>query len=396
MDKETKGIGMRRRLTEISDKSKRTQVWNSLKLMALTFVAFMPAKRFSRLITIALLSLMLFSMQPLHAETSLDPNPLPKILQDWEKRGREISAVEYVLSGTRTWPRDGASFSAMVTGAFSATITLDFNRNRCRLESTIPDYAVDARQLYKIRTVHVGAGGKTAVRILENTDPDLKQKKIEDFLILKGNPEMIPPSRMGDGCFVPIFYASGVVPTSQHRVKTSNINPGLTPEAFVFEGYETNQGRPLAKLRLDYVQRFRQTNWFLVDLERDSAIVKTITQTGVATNGPLTIREIEYRLMNGFWMPSQWSAMWYGMGGELHEVEAISVTSVRQLAQVADDLFELSPSPGMKVLEIDHQLDPATQRLVVERNNYRLSAAGEVEQSSTTRTSVDVGRSVRD
>lgn len=335
---------------------------------------------------------MAFSVQSLNAEAPSNSSPLPKILRDWEKRGREISAVTYVLSGTKTWSRDGTLSSTQVTGELSAVVALDFKNNRCRLESVIPDYAIDARRLYEIRTISVGAEGKTTVHILQNTDPHLKQTEIEDFLILKGNAEMIPASRMGDSCFYPIFHASGVIPTAQHRVKTSNINPGLTSEAFVFEGYETNQGRSLAKLRVDYNQRYQQTNWYLVDLERDSAVVKTIVQTGVATNGPLTIREVDYSFTNGFWLPHQWSAMHYGMGGILQLAEKVLASEIRVQATFPDNIFALAPTPGMKVLEIDHQLDLATQRLVVQKSNYRLNSAGAIEQQSTKRESLDIGR----
>jgi hypothetical protein len=344
------------------------------------------------LLRVATLGLLVLSYAEFVPAQVLPENPVPKILQDWEKRGRAASAVEYVISGTKAWPRDGASSSAMVTGALSATLTLDFNRNRCRLESIIPQYFSGRRQLYEFRAIHVGGDGKTMVRIFENTNSLWRPTEAVDFMIIKGSPDMILSERLADACFWPIFYASGVVPTAQHPIKTSNINPGLTPEAFVFEGYETNQGRSLAKLRVDYVQRYRQTNWFFVDLERDSAIVKTITQTGMATNGPLTIREIDYDLMNGFWVPSQWRAMWYGMGGDLHEIETIIVNSSRRPAHVSDNLFELAPTLGMKVLEIDNQLDPVTQQLVVQERRYQLGATGAAEHNTTTMTSLDIGR----
>jgi hypothetical protein len=146
---------------------------------------------------------------------------------------------------------------------------------------------------------------------------------------------------------------------------------------------------------VDYVGRYHQTNRYWVDLERDSAITKEISHLGVSTNGPFTTWEISYGLEDNVWLPKRWTKTDYLMNQRLQAIDRISVSEHKVLSQVSDELFELQPSPGMKVYEKDHQIDPVTQRLVVQRRKYRLNAAGAEEQESLTTETFDIGRPVR-
>lgn len=347
-------------------------------------------------------------------ETNVEANPLPKILRDWDKRRKEISLVTYRFSGAQTWLR--GSFSRVVpqstanlidenppwgkdsseqsppttnlpvenpphdvTGNVSSTVTLDFRNNRCRVEREVDFYNDLDRRLENFRVFETGEGGVNSMHIFAGVPSNPSKPK--DFIITRGSLELIPSSSFEHDYYRPLFFASGVVPTKDQRVKTVNIGPENDASAFTFEGYRTERGRRCAVLRVDYSKYYDQTTRYWIDLEYDSAIVKFTTELRGSYG---TICNIQYESTAGFWLPQRWT-MTNFFDGRTNNTVAIAVTETALPKKIASDRFVLKPLPGMHVEEVALSRDPLSRELVVQRSYYRLNTDGSKGEQSSER-----------
>lgn len=370
--------------------------------------------------------IVLFALVPLVgvAEESLAENPLPKILRDWAKRRQDVGLVQYRFSGTRTWPRgaftekifpphlrpgyvqEAPPFSKPsaedylpvtkappednplqdVTGVIKSTVTLDFNNNRCRVESENDLFNNLSRLLEHYRANYVGNEGVNSAHILQGV-PNPPLAPLEDFLVQQGDHSLIPASCFQEVYYYPLFFASGVVPTGDQRVKVTDIAPEVDSQAFKFEGYSTVDGRRCAHFRVDYEKRYSQTTDYWIDLGQDSAIVKYTSQLG-SGKGNLVILQIDYAASGSMWLPKRWTTTSTAYSGKASIVESIIVSDVARLTNVSSETFVLKPSPGMYVKEYDYKREAKTKAFAVpawtvRKSHYWVKADGGKRNETT-------------
>ncbi len=331
----------------------------------------------------------LFAFPAMAAEPAAtsDENPLPRILRDWAKRRQDLGLVTFRYSGTRTWPQGAYNDLAAwmeksaatnstadnpekdVTGIVKIKATLDFGNNRCRIESEEDDYFPLRRADYRMRLLTVGNDGIRTTQILENTEPAAPQV---DFVIAKGDAQsaFILARRYN----LPMMLACGVVPTKRQQIKESKFALEMNSKAFTFERYTEEQGRKLARLRVDDY-RYSATSHYWVDLKRDSAIVKLTWQPGESDEIGAGL-EIEYGLTDGIWLPTHWTTTYNGVSGRTRVIESMRVTGIERLANVSNETFVLKPSPRMQVVEYEYGVDSQSNELVIQETGFVQNADG--------------------
>ena len=154
-------------------------------------------------------------------------NPLPQILRDWEKRRQDVAMVGYKFSGVRTWHRGGMRPLSEPGEDVPCDydVTLDFQNNRCRLSrDDATSFPIDGNPalLDRYKVLEVGDAGVCYCHIIENTRgaADKRPRPLAaNFMIMRGDVELIPVSSFQDMNYWPLFFGSGVIPTGDQRLK---------------------------------------------------------------------------------------------------------------------------------------------------------------------------------
>ncbi len=325
------------------------------------------------------------------AEDFFREDPLPKILQGWQKRRERAAVVRYELAGTRTWPKglfnpnpgdpeakdDKDNPDHDVTGTLNRTVLLDLARNRFRIEFDDQGYNNLSRSLYRIHCIEMGDGSALRVRILENTDSPIRGNSARhhvDFWTARGDPQLMPPGIFHTD-YHPLFYAAGIVPTGEVWVRPTALVPTNDPKAFTFAGAVNVGGRLCARVRATWETKLHSMHMekeFWVDVERDSAIVKAISY-GHGTQGTT---EIEYQQTPGGWLPSAWTREARRQRKPTQPTDKIKVKFVSVFPPVTDQDFTFEPTSGMYVQDQQYFLNPKDGQLTSSSKYYRLEADG--------------------
>lgn len=332
------------------------------------------------------------------AQSQSGTNLPVRIEADWNKRRSELGAISYRLVGTRTWLRvNSSSTNATIagpSGKLESNLILDFGNNRCRIENLQSHYSDENKVVFGVRVVTVGYAGGASLQIIENSNPSLVASNKADmisFYTMQGDRAMLPRSLFDELYLYPPLFGSGRVSTPHAQPKTVDIDLKLDPATFVNCGRFTNQGRPYVILRSDYEVRYAQTNFFVVDLERDSAVVSFVIQTG-GSNGLMSSCDIDYSLKSGHWLPDHWTVR-YSDRGLVSRIEEVTAVETTVLSNPSAESFSLHPEAGMNVREMNYSLDPQTMKLVVSDKQYRAAVNGTREEVKTSKVAFDIGRS---
>ena len=197
--------------------------------------------------------------------SDIQDNPLPKILRDWQQRRERASVVRYEFAGTRLWPKGSFDFGPVdpkasispenpefdVTGTFDRMVLLDLARNRFRVKFDNQEYENLSRKVYRIRCVEMGDGVALRVRILENSGSPVRKNSAKshvEFWIARGDPQLMPPG-IFESDYEPLFYAAGIVPTKDVRVRPIAFIPTNDPGDFTFVVERIEGGRRYAVIR---------------------------------------------------------------------------------------------------------------------------------------------------
>ena len=162
-----------------------------------------------------------------------------------------------------------------------------------------------------------------------------------------------------------MFFAAGIVPAQNVRIRPLALVPTNDPGAFAFAGRTNENDRQYAIL-----QNGNKEYW--VDLERDSAIVKMVLKEQMA---PRIVCEIQYQETSGGWLPRSWSRTEF-LQGKMENSERIEVERIDILPPISDQDFVLEATPGMYVKNERYLLDTETGRLKSDVANYRLETDG--------------------
>ena len=310
-------------------------------------------------------------------------NPVASILRDWQQRRERAPVIRYQLTGKRLWPR--GSFAPDPTepedpapaenpvqdvfGSCTRTTLFDFPRNRFRIEFDNAEYDHQHRQTYRVRCLEVGDGTALRVNIFENSTPrpgDTRAKTHVDFWIARGEPQIMPPGILGHG-YEPMFFAAGIVPAQEVRIRPLALVPTNDPGAFTFAGRTNESDRTYAILRDGNKE-------YWVDTERDSAIVKMVLKEQMARRVVYEI-EIDYQETPGGWLPRSWTRTEFRLGKMVNS-ERIEVERIDVLPPVSDQDFILEATAGMYVKDERYRLDVETGRLKSDAAHYRLETDG--------------------
>ena len=319
------------------------------------------------------------------ADTLTRTNPLPQIFRDWAKRRQENNQINYEYAVVRLWPKgafnnfrpaqgalasSGDNPSTNTTGMVRISAALDFDNNRCRIDTDEEDYQPNRNVLYRFRMLVVGSDHVCYKQILLRTEP-VKTKV--DFVITSG--EMQPDLILSRPYNLPIILASGVVPVKKQRVKEVHFALALDSEAFFFEGFV--DGIPsTAVLRVDdFENGYSATNRYWVDLSRASAIVRYESQIG-SSNGNTSATEIAYKPVEDTWLPSGWQRT-ASVRGVTKVVESARVTAIGLQKAFSNELFILSPTTGMFVKEYHYGgRDTVSKEIQVTDTQYLITQSG--------------------
>ncbi|HEX5222869.1 MAG TPA: hypothetical protein VFZ59_25155 [Verrucomicrobiae bacterium] len=258
-------------------------------------------------------------------------------------------------------------------------ITLDFQNNRCRLlRDDAAAFPVEGNPalVHRYKVLEAGNAGVGCAHILADPSRSAAQPLV-DFMIQRGDSELMPPSSLSDNNYQPLFFGSGVVPTGDQRVKTVLLAPTNDAGAFIVEGYGTEQGRRCVILRVEYRKRYSQTRRYWVDVERDSAVIKYTLELGDL----LTTCNITNGLISGRWLPQSWTATSV-RGRKLYETEAMVVSRTTLFTNIASEVFVLKPTEGMFVQEYEYYREPVTRDRSYRMYRYRLASGGKRAEPS--------------
>jgi hypothetical protein len=305
--------------------------------------------------------------------------PLLSISRDWQMRRSRSSPIRYHLNCKRTWFRGASSPYALLdaearsaekseqeVGASCARIVLlDLQRNRFRIEFDNAEYATESEKLYRIRCIEAGDGTTLRVRVLEDSLPGGTAPGTRvDFWTVTGDRGILPPGIFERG-YEPMFFAAGVVPARDIRIRPTALFPTNDIAAFSFGGANIEKGR-----RCEIIREGRKEYW--IDRARDSAIVKMILYREIQ---PLVTIDITYQHTQAGWLPEKWMRSEY-QNGKISMTEEVEVTQIDVDPSIEPPDFILKATAGMRVKEQRFFLDVATDKLRSEEVSYLLDIDG--------------------
>lgn len=343
------------------------------------------------------LCLLLFWVIPttlVGAAGALRQDPLPSILENWDRRRNHLNCLEWHFAGTRIGSRErdkgAATPSKTVEGKLDITARFNFQENRFYRKAAVDSYFGSTDGVDQNSTITVAFGGAIRSRILPGS-VDLKTSGV-DFVVHKGEPREMPTGDVDLYYWRPIFWASGIVPTKNQPVTAVLFPSSNTASAFVFKGFEAIDGRELALFSVDSFHfsssLTKVTNYvrYWIDMERDSAIVRAVAESGVPgvqTTGYQI--DVDYRPQLKTWLPSRWVVR-ETLNGKTTVTEMLKVVQVDAIADDSPSHYALEPEPEMRVYETDTRRDPISSEIIVGRRAYIALATG---QSNLLRATVD-------
>lgn len=90
-------------------------------------------------------------------------------------------------------------------------------------------------------------------------------------------------------------------------------------------------------------------NEIVVDLAKQSAVTRMVI---AMPDGQKKVSEINYAKSDGFWLPASWIHTEYRQDKEAQQ-DRVKVIKFDAKPHLSDELFRFSPSPGMKVNDLD-------------------------------------------
>jgi hypothetical protein len=165
--------------------------------------------------------------------------------------------------------------------------------------------------------------------------------------------------------YEPMFFAAGIVPTRDIRIRPTALGPTNDLGVFSFGGANIESGR-----RYEVIRESNKEYW--IDRTRDSAIVKMVLQRETQ---PLLTIDIDYQQSSAGWLPRKWIRNEY-RNGRISMTEEAEVTRIDVDPSVGPSDFTLEPTPGMRVMEQRFFLDSPTGRIRSEETRYVLGSDG--------------------
>lgn len=214
--------------------------------------------------------------------------PLLSISRDWQLRRSRSSPIRYHLDCKRTWFRDASMPYTVsdadarstqkpeheISASATRTVLLDLHRNRFRVEFDNAEYDDQFRKLYRIRCIEAGDGTTLRVQVLEDSLPRGTQPGTRvDFWTATGDRKIMPPAIFERG-YEPMFFAAGVVPARDIRIRPTALCATNDIAAFSFAGANIENGS-----RYEIIREGNKE--YCIDRARDSAIVKMIVRREV-------------------------------------------------------------------------------------------------------------------
>jgi hypothetical protein len=330
--------------------------------------------------------------------TSASADPLGKVLADWEHRRQRLPCLEWRLTGETVWTKgsrnnsDGsaATPSAFVEGKMDIVARFNFLENRFRSRADVDSYFGRGNSVTHNNLIRVGNAGRILTQLLPGSDDS--QTFGVDFVIQKGEPQEMPTGDVDLLYWRPIFWASGIVITKSQLLNATLFPRSNITSAFAFKGFDTVNGKSLAMLSVDLFTMpsslTNATNYvrYWVDLERDSAIVRAVAESGVPgvqmAGHEITV---EYAQHTQTWLPIRWVVK-ETRNSKTTSTESIQVSSTGLIADDDPALYSLEPAPNTRVYETDASRDPKTQEIIVSRRHYVAQTSG---QSNLLKASLD-------
>jgi hypothetical protein len=305
--------------------------------------------------------------------------PLLSISRDWQLRRSASSPIRYHLICKRMWwpgtsapgsassgdPGPAGSPKTEISALCTRTVLLDLLRNRFRIEFDNVEYDAASQKPSRIRCIEAGDGTTLRVRVLE--DSLLHGSQHEggvDFWTATGDRRSLPPAILERG-YDPIFFAAGVVPARDTRIRPTALAPTNDIAAFSFGGSNIENGK-----RYEIVREGNKEYW--IDRARDSAIVKLILQQGIQ---PTVTIDIDYQNTRAGWLPRKWTRNEF-QNGRVRMTEEVDVTRIELEPPITAADFVLEPTAGMRVKEQRFSLDSVTGRVRTESTSYLLGRDG--------------------
>ena len=308
-----------------------------------------------------------------------------QILNDWENR-RSFTVIKYQLSGELNWFSDSlqqaatnsdASISqftipkaAKKVGKVKLTTVLDFENRRWRVEAETVDLDPMGEPNLQFNTISVFNGEKFRYM---TADKALLQ-------IRSGETNAMHIGTFDRNYWPPIFFSYGIVVSKGQTISGANFAPRNDASSFKFEGYDTKTGDQLAVLLIDYSTTNRHTQErYWVDTKRESAIVKFVREAKKLDGEPIrkVTRDIAYKSCGNHWLLSGWT-MTESKKGKLAYQENFRVIEATQIPNVAEDIFQLLPVPGMSVRDEQNSFNRDSKVLTVNTKTYTIDSGRNV------------------
>ena len=308
-----------------------------------------------------------------------------KILNDWEKR-RSFSVIKYQLSGELNWFSDSlqqaatnsdASISKFAipkaekkVGKVNLTTVLDFENSRWRVEEESDALDPMGEPNLHCNAISVFSGGQFRAMTGDKTYLHIRS----------GETNALHINTFDSPFWIPIFFSYGVVVSKGQTISGANFAPRNDASSFKIEGYDTKTGDQLAVLLIDYSTTNRNTQErYWVDLKRESVIVKYHREAKTLDGQPLrqVIRDINYALSDNHWLLSGWT-MTESKKGKLEYQENFRVNEATQIPNVAEDIFQLLPVPGMNVRDEQNSFNRDSKVLTVNTKTYTIDSGRNV------------------
>ncbi|MGC1276512.1 MAG: hypothetical protein WBC44_22660 [Planctomycetaceae bacterium] len=280
-----------------------------------------------------------------------DQAVLRRIFADWAARRERFSSVRHSLEGKMFRPKgylndlrvDLFEPDEMPAGNVppkdlryrtSALVAIDFKRGVARIERRSADFTPPASVLptYEVRLFD----GEWKQRFEpQEQNPDVRAGVLEPEMT---QGKLMPVYRDGffDRALRPLLYGHGFVPGS---TDAEVLREPADHSRLHGVGHVEHDGRRCVVLRTRPVEEHALVQEFLVDVERDSAVVRTALRHAAEERRVATIT---YRETPDGWMPDRWTDEVTGLSRE-----TLKVVTTERNPDLSSERFRMEPSLGM-------------------------------------------------
>ncbi|MBX9623359.1 MAG: hypothetical protein K2X82_06055 [Gemmataceae bacterium] len=313
-----------------------------------------------------------------------------RTLAAWKARQGKMKTARYVLAGTVEHLAPVQSGDAMPppdqrVRPLRATVLLDLERGRVRMESAEEQLGVDGKY-YPAEGTYTYDG-----REVRHFQPRhlVREHGGYDLIIGKRSPTDRGGTYAPNYCR-PVLFAHGIAPTVHTPAYLDKLPLNQDPEDWATFGRQPLGGGMYDVFRTEpAASSAGTTDEYWVDPARDGAVRRYVYRVG---NRPWFRHDVDWRRTPAGWWPERWTYTFTNDGVTPNHIYTVRVEAYEYDPPVADGDFTVPAEPGMERVRVVEPV-PAGGGMnpdLPPYREYRISPSGEwVETKAKGLTTLD-------